>query len=87
MELVIPISAVEQFANFPRQGALIHCDGTWSGNAHSVTGIRKRRQADNGQHQLQGKPVGRWTVPSTQATLLARHLREERPAYPQFALR
>jgi len=38
------------------------------------------------QHQLLGKPVGRWAVPSIQATLLARHLRADLPAYPPFVL-
>ncbi|MCY3873843.1 MAG: CRISPR-associated endonuclease Cas1 [Rhodobacteraceae bacterium] len=39
------------------------------------------------QHQLLGKPVGRWALPSIQATLLARHLRDDLPAYPPFVLR
>ncbi|MCY3981584.1 MAG: CRISPR-associated endonuclease Cas1 [Roseovarius sp.] len=38
------------------------------------------------QHQLLGKRVGRWAVPSIQATLLARHLRADLPAYPPFVL-
>ena len=38
------------------------------------------------QHPLLGKRVGRWAVPSIQATLLARHLRADLPAYPPFVL-
>ena len=37
-------------------------------------------------HQLLGRPVGRWALPSVQATLLARHLRGDLPAYPPFVL-
>lgn len=38
------------------------------------------------QHRLLGRPVGRWALPSVQATLLARHLRGDLPAYPPFVL-
>ena len=37
-------------------------------------------------HQLLGRAVGRWALPSVQATLLARHLRGDLPAYPPFVL-
>ena len=37
-------------------------------------------------HQLFGRPIGRWALPSVQATLLARHLRGDLPAYPPFVL-
>ena len=37
-------------------------------------------------HQLLGRPVGRWALPSVQATLLARHLRGDLPTYPPFVL-
>ncbi len=49
LEPVIPISAIEHFAYCPRQCALIHCDGIWSDNAHTVTGTRKHRRVDSGQ--------------------------------------
>ena len=38
------------------------------------------------RHQVLGRPVGRWALPSIQATLLARHLRGDLPAYPPFVL-
>ena len=38
------------------------------------------------QHQVLCRPVGRWALPSIQATLLARHLRGDLPAYPPFVL-
>ena len=37
-------------------------------------------------HQLLRRPVGRWALPSVQATLLARHLRGDLPAYAPFVL-
>ena len=38
------------------------------------------------QHQLLQRPVGRWALPSVQATLLARHLRGDLPHYAPFVL-
>ena len=38
------------------------------------------------RHPLLGRPIGRWALPSVQATLLARHLRGDLPAYPPFVL-
>ena len=38
------------------------------------------------KHRLLGKPVGRWAIPSVQATLLARHLRGDLPEYPPFVM-
>ena len=37
-------------------------------------------------HRILGRPVGRWAIPSVQATLLARHLRGDLTAYPPFVL-
>ena len=37
-------------------------------------------------HRILGRQVGRWAIPSVQATLLARHLRGDLPAYPPFVL-
>lgn len=37
-------------------------------------------------HILLGRTVPRWTVPTLQATLLARHLRGDIPAYPPFLM-
>jgi len=37
-------------------------------------------------HQLLGRNVGRWALPSVQATLMARHLRGDIPAYPPFTI-
>lgn len=37
-------------------------------------------------HAVMRRPVERWTLPTVQATLLARHLRRDLPAYPPFVL-
>lgn len=37
-------------------------------------------------HAVMQRPVERWTLPTVQATLLARHLRKDLPAYPPFVL-
>ncbi len=50
-EPVVPISAIEHFAYCPRQCALIHCDGVWSDNVHTVKGMRAHRRVDSGQHR------------------------------------
>ena len=38
------------------------------------------------QHRVLRRPVGRWALPSVQATLLARHLRGGLATYPPFVL-
>ena len=48
---VVPISAIEHFVYCPRQCALIHCDGVWSDNAHTVRGSRAHRRVDGGHHR------------------------------------
>ena len=37
-------------------------------------------------HRILGRSVGRWAIPSVQATLLARHLRGDLAEYPPFVL-
>ena len=37
-------------------------------------------------HGVSGRRIGRWALPSVQATLLARHLRGDLPAYPPFVM-
>ena len=48
---VVPISAIEHFAYCPRQCALIHCDGVWTDNEHTVRGSRSHRRVDSGAHR------------------------------------
>ena len=52
-EPVVPISAIEHFAYCPRQCALIHCDGVWHDNAHTVRGVLEHRRVDSGQRRLE----------------------------------
>ena len=37
-------------------------------------------------HGVSDRHIGRWALPSVQATLLARHLRGDLPAYPPFVM-
>jgi len=53
MESVVRISAIEHFVYCPRQCALIHCDGVWSDNAHTVRGRRAHRRVDSGRHRVE----------------------------------
>lgn len=55
---VIPISSIEHFAYCPRQCALIHCDGIWNENLHTVKGKHAHRRVDSGRHrQERGRHV------------------------------
>lgn len=51
VEPVVAISAVEHFVYCPRQCALIHGDGVWSDNRHTVRGARAHRRVDSGEHR------------------------------------
>ena len=51
VEPVVPVSAIEHFAYCPRQCALIHCDGVWADNAHTIRGTRAHRRVDSGAHR------------------------------------
>lgn len=51
LEPIVLISAIEHFSYCPRQCALIHCDGIWSDNAHTIRGKRSHRRVDSGQHR------------------------------------
>ena len=50
-EPIVPISAIEHYVYCPRQCALIHCDGVWSDNAHTVRGSHAHRRVDSGRHR------------------------------------
>ena len=55
---VVLISAIEHYAYCPRQCALIHCDGVWNDNPHTVKGERAHRRVDSGAHrQERGRRV------------------------------
>lgn len=46
IERVVSIAAIEHWAYCPRQCALIHVDGVWTDNVHTVRGERGHRRAD-----------------------------------------
>ena len=46
----------------------------------------ERHKESELEHMVLGRRVGRWALPSVQATLLARHLRGDLPAYPPFVM-
>jgi len=57
-EPLVAISAIEHHVYCPRQCALIHCDGVWTDNAHTVRGTRAHRRVDSGKHRRErGKRV------------------------------
>ena len=68
-EPIVPISAIEHFVYCPRQCALIHCDGVWSDNAHTVRGSHEHRRVDSGRHRRErGRQVLR-AIPLWSETL------------------
>lgn len=48
---VVSISALEHHEYCPRQCALIHVDGVWAENRHTVAGTRAHRRVDSGEHR------------------------------------
>jgi CRISPR-associated exonuclease Cas4 len=54
----IPLSALEHYEYCPRQCALIHVDGLWADNRHTIIGQRGHRRADSSAHkQERGRKV------------------------------
>lgn len=49
--IVVQISAIEHHEYCARQCALIHVDGVWAENAHTVSGTRAHRRVDSGDHR------------------------------------
>jgi len=45
-ESTIQISALEHYAYCPRQCGLIHIDGIWADNEHTISGTRAHRRVD-----------------------------------------
>ena len=72
---------LDSFDRTPGGGVYLSDDG----RAYLLTEWEKHKDTEI-HHRLLGRPVGRWALPSVQATLLARHLRGDLPAYPPFVL-
>ena len=51
VEFVVPISALEHYEYCERQCALIHMDGVWIDNRHTVRGKHKHRRVDSEAHR------------------------------------
>ena len=66
---IIPISAIEHFVYCPRQCALIHCDGVWSDNVHTVRGSRAHRRVDSGRHRRERGRLVLRSIPLWSETL------------------
>ena len=71
----------DSFEETPGGGVYLNDDG----RTQLLAAWEEHKEAEI-QHRLLGRPVGRWALPSVQATLLARHLRGDLPAYPPFVL-
>ncbi len=71
----------DSFVHMPGGGVYLSDDG----RTCLIKAWEEHKEAEI-HHQLFGRPIGRWALPSVQATLLARHLRGDLPAYPPFVL-
>ena len=71
----------DSFVHMPGGGVYLSDDG----RTHLIKAWEEHKEARI-RHQLLGRAIGRWALPSVQATLLARHLRGDLPAYPPFVL-
>ena len=71
----------DSFVHMPGGGVYLSDDG----RTRLIEEWETHKEAEF-HHQLLDRPIGRWALPSVQATLLARHLRGDLPAYPPFVL-
>ncbi len=71
----------DSFVHMPGGGVYLSDDG----RTRLIKAWEEHKEAKI-RHQLLGRAIGRWALPSVQATLLARHLRGDLPAYPPFVL-
>ena len=71
----------DSFVRMPGGGVYLSDDG----RTRLIKAWEEHKEAEI-PHQVLGRPIGRWALPSVQATLLARHLRGDLPAYPPFVL-
>ena len=50
---IVALSALEHHVYCPRQCALIHVDGSWADNEHTVRGEAGHRRVDSGKHRTE----------------------------------
>ena len=55
------------------------------GRTNLIREWEAHKEVEN-RHPMSDRSIGRWALPSVQATLLARHLRGDLPAYPPFVM-
>jgi CRISPR-associated exonuclease Cas4 len=51
--VIVAISALEHWDYCERQCALIHADGVWADNRHTIRGNREHRRVDSGGHRTE----------------------------------
>lgn len=51
-----------------------------------LLGLYEQYRSEEIDHPLLGRKIGRWALPTTQATLMARYLRGDLPRYPPYLL-
>lgn len=68
-EIVVPISAIEHHEYCARQCAIIHVDGVWSDNPHTVRGQRGHRRVDSGAHRRERGALVLRAIPLWSETL------------------
>ena len=71
----------DSFVRMPGGGVYLSDDGRTS----LIKAWEEHKEVEF-HHPVSGGKVGRWALPSVQATLLARHLRGDLPAYPPFVM-
>ena len=71
----------DSFVRMPGGAVYLNDDGRSS----LITAWEAHKEMET-PHLMSGRSVGRWALPSVQATLLARHLRGDIPAYPPFVM-
>ena len=71
----------DSFVHMPGGGVYLNDDG----RTRLIKEWEAHKEAEI-HHQIFGRPIERWALPAVQATLLARHLRGDLPAYPPFVL-
>ncbi len=71
----------DSFVQMPGGGVYLSDDG----RTNLIKAWEEHKEAEI-HHPISGRKVGRWALPSVQATLLARHLRGDLPAYPPFVM-
>ena len=68
-DIVVPISAIEHYEYCARQCALIHVDGVWSDNQHTVRGQHGHRRVDSGAHRRERGSLVLRAIPLWSETL------------------